>query len=136
VVSLNPGSAGFIADFGPSGFVSAVEGVDIVVANLDEARLLCDQTDPERIAQTMAERYGLAVITQGPDSVWVAERGSKPVSVPVPPARVVDPTGAGDAMSAGFLHSWVADHDAVRAAQAGILVAARAVMVLGGRPVI
>jgi len=136
VVSLNPGSAGFIADFGPAEFVSAIEGVDIVVANVHEAALLCDQTDPERVAQVMADRYGLAVITQGPDNVFVAERGSKPVSVPVPQARIIDPTGAGDAMSAGFLNSWVADRDPVRAAQAGILVAARAVMVIGGRPVI
>jgi len=136
VVSLNPGSAGFIADFGPADFVSAIEGVDIVIANVHEAELLCDQTEPERVAQAMGDRYGLAIITQGPDNVFVAQRGSKPVSVPVPQVRSVDPTGAGDAMSAGFLHSWVADHDAVRAAQAGILVAARAVMVIGGRPVI
>jgi sugar/nucleoside kinase (ribokinase family) len=136
VVSLNPGSAGFIADFGAADFVSAVEGVDIVIANVHEAALLCDQTEPERIAQAMGDRYGLAVITQGPDNVFVAQRASKPISVPVPQARIVDPTGAGDAMSAGFLNSWVADHDAVRAAQAGIMVAARAVMVIGGRPVI
>jgi len=136
VVSLNPGSAGFIADFGPADFVSAIEGVDIVVANVHEAALLCEQTEPERVAQAIGDRYGLAVITQGPDNVFVAERGAKPISVPVPQARIVDPTGAGDAMSAGFLHSWVTDHDPVRAAQAGILVAARAVMVIGGRPVI
>jgi sugar/nucleoside kinase (ribokinase family) len=136
VVSLNPGSAGFIADFGPAEVVAAIEGVDIVIANHDEASLLCDQTDPERVATAIADRYGIAVITHGPENVVVAGRGSKPVSVPVTPARVVDPTGAGDAMSAGFLHSWVADRDVVRAAQAGILVAARAVMVLGGRPVI
>lgn len=136
VVSLNPGSAGFIADFGPADFVSAIEGVDIVVANVAEAALLCDQTDPERVAHAMADRYGLAVITQGPDNVFVAERGSKPVSLPVPQVRTIDPTGAGDAMSAGFLNSWVTNRDPVRAAQAGILVAARAVMVIGGRPVI
>jgi sugar/nucleoside kinase (ribokinase family) len=136
LVSLNPGSAGFIADFGAADFVSAIEGVDIVIANVHEAELLCDQTEPERVARAIGDRYGLAVITQGPDNVFVAERGSKPISVPVPQARIVDPTGAGDAMSAGFLHSWVTDHDTVRAAQAGILVAARAVMVIGGRPVI
>ncbi|MEP6844052.1 MAG: adenosine kinase [Pseudolysinimonas sp.] len=135
-VSLNPGSAGFIADFGPSEFVEATEGADIVIANISEAALLCDQTAPDRIAQAMGDRYGIAVITQGSDSVFVAERGVKAVSVPVPPARIVDPTGAGDAMSAGFLNSWVTDRDAVRAAQAGIMVAARAVMVMGGRPVI
>lgn len=136
MVSLNPGSAGFIADFGPADFIAAIEGVDIVIANVHEAELLCDQTEPDRIAEAMAKHYGLAVITQGADNVFVAQRGAKPISVPVPRARVIDPTGAGDAMSAGFLNSWVADRDLVRAAQAGILVAARAVMVMGGRPVI
>jgi sugar/nucleoside kinase (ribokinase family) len=135
-VSFNPGSAGFISDFGAAEFVEAIEGVDIVIANIHEAELLCDETTPDRIARALGDRHGLAVITQGSDSVFVAERKAKPVSVPVPQARIVDPTGAGDAMSAGFLRSWIADRDAVKAAQAGILVAARAVMVMGGRPVI
>ncbi len=135
-VSLNPGSAGFIADFGPADFVDGIAGVDILFANLHEAELLCDQTSADKLAKVLADRHGLAVITRGGDSVFVAERGGKPVSVPVPHARIVDPTGAGDAMAAGFLHSWLGDRDVVRAAQAGILVAARAVMVTGGRPVI
>jgi sugar/nucleoside kinase (ribokinase family) len=135
-VSLNPGSAGFIADFGIAPFIEGIAGADILFANVDEGALLCDQTTPDRIAQALAERYGLAVITQGADSVHVAERGSKAVSVPVPPARLVDPTGAGDAMAAGFLHSWLLDRDVLRATQAGILVAVRAVMLMGGRPVI
>jgi sugar/nucleoside kinase (ribokinase family) len=135
-VSVNPGSAGFIADFGRADFVAGIEGADILFANVHEGRLLCDQTDPERIAIALAERHGLAVITQGADDVIVAQRGRTPVTVPVTAARLVDPTGAGDAMAAGFLHSWIADRDPVRAAHAGILVAARAVMVMGGRPVI
>ena len=135
-VSVNPGSAGFIADFGPAAFAAGIDGTDILFANISEAELLSQQTSPERIAHDLGDRHGLAVITQGPDSVLVAERGTKPVTVPVPQARVVDPTGAGDAMAAGFLHSWLSDGDVLRAAQAGILVAARAVMVIGGRPVI
>ena len=135
-VSLNPGSAGFIADFGPAEFLAGIAGADILFANVDEAALLCAETTPERMAQVLSERYGLAVITQGADSVFVAEAGGRPISVPVPPVRLVDPTGAGDAMSAGFLNSWIVDHDSLAAAQAGILVAARAVMLMGGRPVI
>ncbi len=135
-VSVNPGSAGFIADFGPAEFGEGIDGTDILFANIHEAELLSGQTAPDRIAQELGDRYGLAVITQGPDNVLVAVRGEKPVSVPVPQARVVDPTGAGDAMAAGFLHSWLGDRNVLRAAQAGVLVAARAVMVIGGRPVI
>jgi sugar/nucleoside kinase (ribokinase family) len=135
-VSLNPGSAGFIGDFGPAPFLDGIVGADILFANVQEAALLCSETTAERMAQVLSERHGLAVITQGADSVFVAEAGSKPISVPVPPVRLVDPTGAGDAMAAGFLDSWIVEHDVLAAAQAGILVAARAVMLMGGRPVI
>jgi sugar/nucleoside kinase (ribokinase family) len=134
-ISLNPGSAGFIADFGSTEFVAGT-AADILFANSQEAALLCSETLPERMAQVLSDRHGLAVITQGADSVYVAEAGETPISVPVPPVRLVDPTGAGDAMAAGFLNSWVREHDLVKAAQAGILVAARAVMLMGGRPVI
>lgn len=135
-VSLNPGSAGYIADFGPADFVAGIAGADILFANVHEAELLCSETVPEKIAKVLGQRHGIAVITRGGDSVIVAERGAKPVTVPVPTVRVVDPTGAGDAMAAGFLQHWMTSRDAVKAAEAGIAVAARAVMAMGGRPVI
>jgi sugar/nucleoside kinase (ribokinase family) len=136
IVSLNAGSAGFIADFGPAAFVEAIAGVDILIANADEAALLCGETAPERIAAVLGERYGIAVITQGPQPVLVAERGAKLGQVPVPTVRFVDTTGAGDAMAAGFLHHWVRSGDAVAAAAAGVSVASRAIMVTGGRPIL
>jgi sugar/nucleoside kinase (ribokinase family) len=135
-VSINPGSAGFIADFGPTEFLAGIVGADILFANAGEGALLCSETSAERMAQVLSERHGLAVITQGADSVFVAEAGGDPISVPVPPVRLVDPTGAGDAMAAGFLNSWIVERDMLKAAQAGVLVAARAVMLMGGRPVI
>jgi sugar/nucleoside kinase (ribokinase family) len=135
-VSLNPGSAGFIADFGPKDFLLGIAGADILFANVQEAALLCSETTPERMARVLSDRHGIAVITQGADSVFVSQAGAKPFSVPVPTVRLIDPTGAGDAMAAGFLNSWVVDHDLLVATQAGILVAARAVMLMGGRPVI
>ncbi|MFC5502536.1 carbohydrate kinase family protein [Lysinimonas soli] len=135
-VSLNPGSAGYIADFGPDAFAAGIEGTDILFANVHEARLLCSETAPVRVAKALGERYGIAVITQGGDSVIVAERGQRAATVSVPNVRVVDPTGAGDAMAAGFLQHWLVSRDAIAAAEAGVAVAARAVMVMGGRPVI
>ncbi|CAN5453117.1 PfkB family carbohydrate kinase [soil metagenome] len=135
-VSLNPGSAGFIADFGIAEFLEGIAGVDLLFANAQEAALLCSETTAERMAQALAERYGLAVVTQGAGGVFAAAAGEKPLSVLVPPVRLVDPTGAGDAMAAGFLNSWVAGGELLTATQAGILVAARAVMLMGGRPVI
>ena len=136
VVSMNAGSAGFIADFGPAAFVEAISGVDILIANADEAALLCGETVPERIAASLGDRYGTAVITQGPAPVLVARRRTKLQKLLVPTVRVIDTTGAGDAMAAGFLHHWVRTGDAVAAAAAGVAVASRAIMVTGGRPIL
>jgi sugar/nucleoside kinase (ribokinase family) len=134
VVSMNPGSAGYIADYGAEAFVTETDGVDIVVANDDEAALLSGVEGGVAATAVLAERHGIAVVTQGPRSVLVAERGEAPREVQVPAARVVDPTGAGDAMAAGFLNSWRVDGDIVRAAEAGILIASQAIQVYGGRP--
>ena len=134
VVSMNPGSAGYLADFGVEAFVEATAGVDLLVANAQEAALLAATDDPAAAVVALGERHGIAVVTQGPRSVLVVERGSAPREVQVPAARLLDPTGAGDAMAAGFLNSWRVDGDAVRAAEAGILVAAQAIQIYGGRP--
>jgi len=134
LVSMNPGSAGYIADYGAAAFVAETADVDLLVANADEAALLAGQGDAHRATRTLADRHGMAVVTQGPRSVLVAERGGAPREVSVPAARLVDPTGAGDAMTAGFLNSWRVERDLVRAAEAGILVAAQAIQMYGGRP--
>ena len=134
LVSMNPGSAGYIADYGVAAFVEDTAAIDLLVANADEAALLSGKADPGAAARALADRHGMAVVTQGPRSVLVAERGSAPLEVSVPAARLVDPTGAGDAMTAGFLHSWRVGHDPVRAAEAGIMVAAQAIQIYGGRP--
>ena len=49
-------------------------------------------------------------------------------------AEVVDPTGAGDAFAAGFLAEWVRTNDPIASAMCGVLVGARAVETIGGRP--
>jgi sugar/nucleoside kinase (ribokinase family) len=134
IVSMNPGSAGFIADFGVDAFLDGIAGIDILFANAGEAALLTGGAKAATATKELAERHGLALVTQGPRSVLVAERGGPVREVQVPAAVLVDPTGAGDAMSAGFLNSWRRDGDIVKAAEAGILVAAQAIQVYGGRP--
>ena len=134
LVSMNPGSAGYIADYGAAAFVAETADVDLLVANADEAALLTGEDDAAGAVRSLADRHGMAVVTQGPRSVLVAERGGPSREVSVPAARLVDPTGAGDAMTAGFLHSWRLERDLVRAAEAGILVAAQAIQMYGGRP--
>jgi sugar/nucleoside kinase (ribokinase family) len=134
VVSMNPGSVGYIADYGADRFAADIAGVDLLIANLDEAVLLTGTEDARAAAGTLAERHGTAVVTRGSRAVVVARRGAAPIEVPVPGLDLIDPTGAGDAMAAGFLAALRAGADLEDAARSGIETAARAVSVSGARP--
>ncbi len=130
-VSVAPGSAGFIADYGPAAFLEAMAGADILFPSRDEGRLLTGLDDPEAIAPALG--FGTVVLTLGAEGVLVFHEGVA-TRVAAVTAPVVDPTGAGDAFCAGYLEEWVLTGDPVAAARAGARVASRAVGVIGGRP--
>ncbi len=132
-VSVDPGSAGFIADFGAERFLDAVAGATLLFPNLDEGRALTGLRDPEEIVAALRERFELVALTLGEMGVMVASGGSL-IHAAAHQVEIVDPTGAGDAFSAGFLASWVREHDPQAAAEAGTALSARAVSDTGGRP--
>jgi ribokinase len=71
---------------------------------------------------------GTVAVKLGPKGVLVWDRmRATAVEVPAAPARTLDPTGAGDSFSGGFLAGLVATGDPVRAAFFGALSAARIV---------
>lgn len=133
-VSVNPASTGYITDFGVEKFSEAIDGTTLLFPNLAEARLLSGVEDAEAAARSLGRRFPVVALTLGSDGVLVVADGAAPVHVPAPAARMVDPTGAGDAFTAGFLESWVAGRDVADAARAGVFVAGLAVTVIGGRP--
>jgi len=130
-VSVAPGSAGFIADYGPAAFLEAMAGADILFPSLEEGRLLTGLSEPHEIGAALA--FETVVLTLGAAGVLVRHDGVS-TGVHAVSAPVVDPTGAGDAFCAGFLDEWVRTSDPVASARAGALVASRAVGVIGGRP--
>ncbi len=130
-VSISPGSAGFIEDYGVELFSAAIAGATIVFASLDEGRLLTGLHDPAEVAAALP--FETVVLTQGMAGVIVDHAGEQ-FAVPAVPAEVVDPTGAGDAFCAGFLEAWLRTGDLRVAASAGTEVASRAVAVIGARP--
>lgn len=132
-VSVDAGSAGFMADFGAKRFLSAIAGADLLFPSLDEGRELTGLDDPTAIAEKLAKSFPLVVLTLGSAGVIVATKGDS-LLVEVVPANTVDPTGAGDAFCAGFLNEWIVSWDSRAAAQAGAKLAARAVGIIGGRP--
>lgn len=133
-VSIAPGSAGFIADYGVDEFLAAIAGADILFPSLEEGRLLTGRGTPELAAAALAESFGTVVLTLGADGVALAH-GGLAMLVEAVPVTVVDPTGAGDAFCAGYLAQWVETGDVVAAARAGAIVASTAIGIVGGRPI-
>ena len=133
-VSVTPGSSGYLHDFGVEAFLEAIDGTTVVFPNLAEGSMMSGEHDPMRIGAALRERFEVVVLTMGAEGLIVFE-GKERTKVDAPKIqRILDPTGAGDALAAGFLDRWVVDRDAVAAAQEGVFVAARAIMVIGGRP--
>lgn len=130
-VSVAPGSAGFIADYGPERFLAAMSGADILFPSLDEGRLLTGLDAPEEIGKALD--FPTVVLTQGAAGVTVFHEGAV-THVEAVSAPVTDPTGAGDAFCAGYLEAWVRTGDVLESAKAGATVASGAVQVIGGRP--
>ncbi|TPW74086.1 carbohydrate kinase family protein [Schumannella soli] len=134
-VVVNPSSADYIRDFGVDAFRTAARGASVIFPNLEEGELLTGETSPERMIAAFHELAETVVLTLGPDGAMGQHRSGAPVvRVPAPKVRVVDPTGAGDAFAAGFLTSWIERPDLDSAMTSAVQLAARAIMLIGGRP--
>jgi sugar/nucleoside kinase (ribokinase family) len=132
-VSVDPGSAGFIADYGAERFLQAIGGATMLFPSLDEGRALTGLDEPEAIVAELAMTFPTVVLTMGTSGVVIVHDGTTLI-VPAVAVPIVDPTGAGDAFCAGFLDKWVRTGDLARSASAGARVASSAVGVIGGRP--
>jgi sugar/nucleoside kinase (ribokinase family) len=133
-VMVDASSAGFLEDFGVARFLECVEGVTILRCNKDEALVLASTDDIDSAALELARRFATVVITQGPAGSLVCE-GSDITRIPaVPPVRLVDPTGAGDAFNAGLLSGLIDGLSVEQAALRASEIAARAVTNWGARP--
>jgi adenosine kinase len=78
------------------------------------------------------DRVGTRIITLGPAGARVEQAGSDPVVVgPIPDARLVEPTGTGDAFRCGFLAAITWDLTLERAAQLGNLMAVHVLETVG-----
>jgi len=142
VVSLDPGSAGFLIDYGVERFLADTRGVDILLPNRAEAELLVGASSPheptaptpDSCAEALLEHAPMVVLTSGGEGVMIARRGQELQRVAVETVEAVDPTGAGDAFSAGLLHGLLIGDDVVAATVTGVRTAREAVTLQGGRP--
>ena len=136
-VSVDCSSVGFLEDFGVSSWWDVLSHVDIVRGNADEAMMITGCDDPTEACRAIARRGHLAVITLAADgALWCEGEGdvqSLPAS-PLGPAGFVDPVGAGDSFSAGFLAGLSRGSSLEEAVQQGLTLSAMVVSQPGAGP--
>ena len=132
--TIDPSSAGFLAQLAPGEFLGWTEGAAAFFPNRDEAVLLTGEQDPVAMALRLRRHYRVVVVKLGADGVVVADADHPPTHVPAASSDAVDTTGAGDAFCGAFISTWLRDADVVAAARVGAQACAQAVAGLGGRP--
>jgi sugar/nucleoside kinase (ribokinase family) len=121
--------------------LTIVPVLDVLIGSLPELAVLAGQdahvdATSEAIVDGLRQRCGVrgvVVLKRGPDGAYVDEAG-RGTHVPAHDGKVIDTTGAGDAMAAGFLAAWTSGASAPEALQAGAAAAAQAVSTLGAHP--
>ena len=132
-ISVTAASAAPLARVGAAAFLDWI-GVDLTLfANVDEARVLTGDGNPEAAAAALGRRVRLAVVTCGSRGAIAADREGV-AYVPTEPIEPCDTTGAGDAFAAGYLSASGRGADTRVAVTAGHRMATRACQKLGGRP--
>ena len=108
-----------------------VVGAALVVCNDYELELLRQKTGLGESG--ILENAGGLVVTKGELGCTVYADGAQMDVPAVAPARIVDPTGVGDAFRGGFLKGMSQGADAVTSAKLGAVAAAYALEHLGGQ---
>ncbi|HXH08001.1 MAG TPA: carbohydrate kinase family protein [Vicinamibacterales bacterium] len=106
-------------------------GAAVVIANDYEFELIRHKTGMDEAA--LLEAAGALVVTRGERGSTVRWRGGHADVPAVPPRRVVDPTGVGDAYRGGFLKGLARGLDFETCARLGSVAATYALEHLGGQ---
>ncbi len=142
-VTIDPGSAAFLARMEPGAFLRWTHGAAVCFPNRDEAAVLTGESDPVTMAARLTQHYRAVLLKLGDQGCVLAVPGLAPVCIPAHPARATDTTGAGDAFCGAFMSRWLPraplpsapEHAALTAAaEYAVQIAAAVVARLGARP--
>jgi sugar/nucleoside kinase (ribokinase family) len=135
-ISVDPASAAPLRACGVERVLEWIAGVDVLLPNLDEARTLTGEAEPEAAARSLVA-HGAArevVVTLGAGgALWTDGTALARVDAPVV-EEIVDTTGAGDAFAAGWLAARRSGATPEAALTAACALGARAVSHAGARP--
>jgi sugar/nucleoside kinase (ribokinase family) len=133
-VSVDPSSVPLLRDIGTERFLGWIRGADLCFPNREEGALLAGVENPERIAERLLSHYFGVVLKLGAGGALYADADGEWERVPAAPARVVDTTGAGDALCAGFLSARFSGASPAEALRRGVGLATEAVARVGAHP--
>jgi sugar/nucleoside kinase (ribokinase family) len=131
LIAIDPGSTGFITDYGVEKYREILLKADLLFPNQEEADLL-----------ELNNSVPLTVVTKGPLGAVAIFKDGSIVESAAKSVETIDPTGAGDAFCGGFLAHLVQSADfnlltrtqVEMALEAGIQAGSRAVGIIGARP--
>ena len=137
-ISVDGASAAPLERAGAEPFLQMTNGATLLFVNAEQGRVLTGRGEPEQAARVLNAWYPHVVMKVGADgALFYANGRPEPVRVPAPPVeRIVDRTGAGDAFCAGFLPSWLDKKPPGEALTSGCRLAARAMALVGARPLL
>ncbi|WP_100011621.1 sugar kinase [Lentibacillus sediminis] len=105
---------------------------DIVLPGMDEAKFLFGEGSPEKLAQRFQEHGPTVVIMKlGKEGAYYLDRDMDGYAEGFSVSEVVDPVGAGDGFSAGFLSGLLDGLDVPEAVQRANAVGAMVTMAAG-----
>ncbi|MEV0349190.1 sugar kinase [Nonomuraea sp. NPDC050680] len=135
-ISVDCSSSAPLERTGAEPFLEWTNGVKLLFANVDQAKVLTGRDDPEAAAKVLTAWFPQVVIKMNDEgALWFGNSRSEPIRVNADPVdRIVDGTGAGDAFCAGFLPPWLEGKPPAEALTDGCRLAAKAIVHLGARP--
>jgi sugar/nucleoside kinase (ribokinase family) len=141
-VSVDPGSAAFLARMEPGAFLRWTDGAAVCFPNRDEAAVLVGEADPVTMATRLTRHYGVVALKLGGAGCVLAVAGLAPARIAATAVEQAwDTTGAGDAFCGAFMSRWLAAspdpgvQDLAGAAEFAARIAASVVTRFGARPV-
>lgn len=110
---------------GAAGVLEITPLVDVLIVNRVEAHILTGLDTPQAAVRALsANGTGIALVTAGPEGVWLGAAGEVEHIPAFHTANVSDTTGAGDAFTAGVLTGLLRGEPPREAARLGSAVAA------------
>jgi sugar/nucleoside kinase (ribokinase family) len=137
-ISVDGASSAPLARAGAEPFLQLTNGATLLFVNQDQGKVLTGRDNPGQAARVLNAWYPHVVMKLGADGAMIYSGGRpEPVRVSAAPLEhIVDGTGAGDAFIAGFLPAWLDKKPAGEALAGGCRLAAKALNLVGARPLL